>query len=347
MAKAVSMEAVQINAAAHLGFLTNIETLLREGRFTSTYKFALLLSLANIAVEQGSDSGEALDVDLNGVARQYIALYWNMARPYPLIGDLLKQNREQRKPARMITLIGQQARQSINSYRRFRKYQSERDALVSSTRVTLARDVLYRLQTIGGRSGAASQRFLYDHPPTAAECARLTHITLKPGVCACLRRLHGVIVSMVQSRWALWVRQNNPSLHEDGQLETFLFGANRTAVSEYAQRLYDLQDRRCFYSGNRLTGPRSAEVDHFIPWARYPCDSPFNLVLSSRAENNRMRDMLKPLGMRQRWEQRNESDFDRLVAPETEGGFGASASDRELVRAVAGWLYGNALRRTG
>jgi len=30
------------------------------------------------------------------------------------------------------------------------------------------------------------------------------------------------------------------------------------------------------------------------------------LVLSSRAENNRMRDMLKPLGMRQRWEQRRQ-----------------------------------------
>jgi len=38
----------------------------------------------------------------------------------------------------------------------------------------------------------------------------------------------------------------------------------------------------------------------------------------------------------QRWEQRNDSDFDRLVAPEREGGFGASASDLELVRAVAG-----------
>ena len=41
----------------HLTFLTNLETLLRTGRFTSTYKFALLLSMANLAVEQGNDSG--------------------------------------------------------------------------------------------------------------------------------------------------------------------------------------------------------------------------------------------------------------------------------------------------
>ena len=64
MAKATSMGAVPVHAAAHLAFLTNMETLLREGLFTSTYKFALLLSLANIAVEQGSDSGEALNVEL-------------------------------------------------------------------------------------------------------------------------------------------------------------------------------------------------------------------------------------------------------------------------------------------
>jgi len=104
----------------HLAFLTNLETLLRTGRFTSTYKFALLLSLANLAVEQGTDSGAPLTISMDDVARQYIALYWNMARPYPLIHAVLKQNREAAKPARMITLIGEQARQSASSYRRFR-----------------------------------------------------------------------------------------------------------------------------------------------------------------------------------------------------------------------------------
>lgn len=183
-------------------------------------------------------------------------------------------------------------------------------------------------------------RFLYDHPPTAAECARLTHLTLKPGVSACLRRLHGVIVSMVQSRWALWVRQNNRSLQQDSLLEAFLFGANRTAVSVYAERFWHLQDRRCFYSGDRLPSPRSGEVDHFIPWSRYPCDSPFNLVLASKRENQRLRDALKPAAMRQRWERRNDTHLSALVAPEREGGFGAGEQERELVRALAGWVYG-------
>ena len=41
-------------------------------------------------------------------------------------------------------------------------------------------------------------------------------------------------------------------------------------------------------------------MDHFIPWSRYPCDSPFNLVLASKRENQRLRDALKPAAMRRR-----------------------------------------------
>jgi len=76
-----------------------------------------------------------------------------------------------------------------------------------------------------------------------------------------------------------------------------------------------------------------------IPWARYPFDSPFNLVLASRKENNRMRDELKPEALRQRWLTRNEAHVDLLVAPEPEG-FGSDEADRETAKAVAGWVYG-------
>ena len=36
-------------------FLENFQTLLSEGQFTSTYKFALLVALADIAVESPVD----------------------------------------------------------------------------------------------------------------------------------------------------------------------------------------------------------------------------------------------------------------------------------------------------
>jgi hypothetical protein len=330
-----------LSAEDHLGFLGRLERLLSAGRFTGTYKFALLLSLSNIAVEKGDDSGRPMRVDLDDVARQFIALYWNVARPYPRLNVVLKQNREASKPSRMITLIGEQARHSESRYRRWREYQGDMQGLVRDTRRTMARDVLYRLQVVGTQRGERSQPFLYDHPPTAAECARLREIELKPGVAASMRRLHGVIVSMVQARWALWVRENNEQLGPDRQLESFLFGPTRTAVSVYAERLHRLQGGRCFYTNQRLSlaGPNAGEVDHFIPWARYPFDSPFNLVLASRKENNRMRDELKPEVLRQRWLARNEHYASVLTGPEPNG-FGAPEGEQESVRVIAEWVYG-------
>jgi hypothetical protein len=328
-------------AETQLELLAKVERLLSEGRFTSTYKFALLIALTNIAVEQGDDSGDALEVDLDDVARQYLALYWNMARPYPRVNAILKQNREATKPSKMITLLKDAAVEAPSNYRRLQAYRVANDALIRETRRTLAKDVLYRLQSIGA-SGKAGERFLYDHPETASGCASLKHITLKPGVAACLRRLRGVIVAIVQARWALWVRESNERLGADRELEAFLFGTDRSAVSVYAERFFELQSGRCFYSGDKLASPKAGEVDHFIPWARYPFDSPFNLVLASRKVNNELRDSLKPAEWRTRWIARNTKHFIQLTEAEPHG-FGAAPEDREHSERIAAWIYG----RTG
>ena len=47
-------------AEEQLKFLTNLQRLLAEGQFVATYKYALLLALADIAVESGDDSGNPL-----------------------------------------------------------------------------------------------------------------------------------------------------------------------------------------------------------------------------------------------------------------------------------------------
>ncbi len=324
-------------AESQLAFLAKVERLLAEGRFTSTYKFALLIALTNIAVEQGDDSGDSLEVDLDDVARQFLALYWNMARPYPRIHAILKQNREAAKPSRMITLLKNEVTIGSSSYTRLRIHRASRGALVGETRRTLAKDVLYRLQALGTK-GADGETFLYDHPPTAAGCASLRHIVLKPGVATCLRRLRGVIVAIVQARWALWVRENNASLAADRELESFLFGASRTNVTLFAERFYELQNGRCLYTGDKLASPKTSEVDHFIPWSRYPFDSPFNLALTSRKLNNKLRDSLKPIEYRANWLARNRKFASVLTAPVPQG-FGAAYEDAATARAISEWLY--------
>jgi hypothetical protein len=147
-----------------------------------------------------------------------------------------------------------------------------------------------------------------------------------------------VIVALVQARWARWIRENNEKLAADRELEEFLFGASRSNVAVYAERFYELQSGRCFYSGDKLAKPNAGEVDHFIPWARYPFDSPFNLVLASRKINNSLRDQLKPLDWRDRWLQRNETAFSLLTASPP-AGFGALIGDRVTAHLIARWAY--------
>ena len=162
-------------AQEQLDFLAKVERLLAEGRFTSTYKLALLIALTNIAVEQGDDSGNPLEIDLDDVARQFLALYWNMARPYPRVNAILKQNREAAKPSRMITLLKSEVQVGGSSYARLRIHRASRDSLISEAKRILSKDVLYCLQSLG-TSGADGEPFLYDYPPTRAGCAALRHI---------------------------------------------------------------------------------------------------------------------------------------------------------------------------
>jgi hypothetical protein len=62
-------------AEFQLNFLAKVERLLATGSFTATYKFALLIALANLAVELGDDSGRPLRLDLDDVAREFTRLY--------------------------------------------------------------------------------------------------------------------------------------------------------------------------------------------------------------------------------------------------------------------------------
>jgi hypothetical protein len=56
-------------------FLVNLQRLLDEGLFVASYKFALLLSLADLSVEKGDDSGSPLTISTNEIAEKFIQYY--------------------------------------------------------------------------------------------------------------------------------------------------------------------------------------------------------------------------------------------------------------------------------
>src|SRR4051794_37510775 len=76
-------------------FLLYVQRLLVEGSFVATYKHALLLSIADICVERGDDSGGRLKVTTGELAEKFISYYWRQALPYHPAGrpgEVLKQN---------------------------------------------------------------------------------------------------------------------------------------------------------------------------------------------------------------------------------------------------------------
>ncbi|MEM5314284.1 hypothetical protein [Paraburkholderia sp. JHI869] len=70
------------SAEAQLSFLTRFQRLFAEGDFTATYKFALLISLADLAVEIGADDGAELTLTKRQIAERFVQLYWRHATPY-------------------------------------------------------------------------------------------------------------------------------------------------------------------------------------------------------------------------------------------------------------------------
>ena len=52
------------SAQEQISFILKLQRLFSEGEFSATYKFALLLTLAELAVEYGDDSGAALSLPM-------------------------------------------------------------------------------------------------------------------------------------------------------------------------------------------------------------------------------------------------------------------------------------------
>jgi hypothetical protein len=70
-----------------INFLSNVQRLLAETKITATYKYALLLALAEIAVEYGDDSGTPLAINTALIAEKFIHFYWRQAIPYVPAGQ--------------------------------------------------------------------------------------------------------------------------------------------------------------------------------------------------------------------------------------------------------------------
>ncbi|TKC98174.1 HNH endonuclease [Polyangium fumosum] len=313
-------------------FLLQLQTLLAQGGFVATYKFALLLALADISVEKGDDSGASMRVSIEAIAEKFVDYYWRQAMPYQGLGAkkaaVLRQNTD--RQAAIIRAIEEIRSRCEGSLPRARNDRRTWQSLLAKVKRTIKEQPLLKLQTIGGRQ----LEFLYANTVVADA------IELKPGVAFCLRRYHELIQDLVRGAWVRFVRglrENQPLLGQTVDLDEFLFGSERADLSVARPVLLDFQEGRCFYCEGVLQS--RGEVDHFVPWSLYPVDLGHNFVLAHASCNAAKKDRLAAYEHLHRWCDRNVEQGKELGAAFDEVGF---LHDLQASWRVTSWAYGQA-----
>jgi hypothetical protein len=320
-----------------LRFLKELQRILQEGRFTATYKFALVHALADLSVEMGEDTGDELDLPVIAIARRFTELYWRQVAPWPgrEQTDVLAQNR-----GRQATVVRVVKEARVTYGDRIDRLRAEADAwddLTNRVRNTVREMPLLKLQTVGEES----REFLYENR-IEGRGDRAT-ITLEPGIAYCFRRFHPLVVELAQGGWARFVRRENAELiGQRTDLREFLFGAPRANLEAVRKPLVELQNGGCFYCGRALGS--AVEVDHFVPWSRYPVDLGHNFVAVHDHCNRAKADHLSAEEHLARWVEWQEDrgyDLDQAFA------HAGIPHDRQASLRITRWAYTQVEERQG
>lgn len=315
-------------------FLVNLQRLLDEGSFVASYKFALLLALADLSIEHGDDSGAPLAVSTHAIAEKFVQYYWKQAMPYPspVRPRVLQQNTG--KQAAIVNAVCAARAAHAESLPSAMRDRAAWQRLVSRVAGIIAVMPLWKLQTVGRER----LDFLYANTGDAGA------VRLRPGVAYCFRKFHALISDLVRGAWLRYVRQQNLDvIGETADLNEFLFGSERNSLVVVRPILMDLQGGRCFYCRAGMT-TGTAHVDHFVAWARYPTDLGHNFVLADARCNGKKRDRLPAYEHLAAWTERNAKYGSQLTDALQQRGVVAelAASNR-----VAEWAYAQTEAVTG
>lgn len=286
------------NDRGALEFGERLVALLDGGRFTTTYKFAVMLALVDECQAGVDETGRPPTV-LSGkaIGRRVFALYWPQARPlggrrvrHSTVRNDIVEKIERRKrdlgldPGVPLAVARQRHEQAISDL--------EREVVVTVIRMPLA-----KLQRFGWGGESVEQRFIYEFGwPDEVAASRVEAadfddgLQLRSGVGSWLVSMAGLIRPLVRQRWASFVAERNVDHLGEAQLDAFLFGAERRSLTAVRGPLLDVQEGACFYCREPVAG--RPEVDHFVPWAKHPDDGLDNLVAAHASCNNRKRDAL-------------------------------------------------------
>jgi hypothetical protein len=322
------------SAQSQLAFLRDVQAVLEDGQFVATYKFALLIALADIAVESGSDDDAPCRIGLEAIAAKFVEYYWQQAGPYAgaVRAEVLLQNTG--RQASVVSLLAEERRRGASTLAQLRADPRRWRSILSRVARTIRDQPLYRLQVVAGRP----RPFLYLHDDDPSG------IVLLPGVAHHLRRFHPLVTGLARDRWMGQIRRIPANLYAIGQtqdLELFLFGTDRLPIGRHLPLLRKHQRGFCLYCGGRLN-EGDAHVDHFVPWSLHRFDALPNLVAAHAHCNLDKRDMLAAEDHLERWVERNATLAGAGDGSRSIGSEDPFVSGRDTAIRIAGWAYGRA-----
>jgi hypothetical protein len=319
------------NGALALG--QRVLAILDTGSFTTSYKYATLLALIDEVVEGVDESGEPPSVvHAARLGERVLRRYWPHARPFSEAGHLRQSSQPVTKPDLVAKIDACRTRlelaSSVTLELASSQYPNEMADLRDVVLNTVVRWPIPLLQRLGTGAGVIEDRFLFDYRWTAGLSGASGRqdfdgrMWLRPGVGRHLVRLAGLLRPIVEREWTRFVAERNKGTIDELRLERFLFGAERANLGRLRPPLVLAQSGACYYCGGPLRA--SVEVDHFLPWSRWPDDALDNLVAAHRGCNNSKRDALASVEHVGRWARRFDAS-----SPEW------SAVDR--LATVTGW----------
>lgn len=305
-------------------FLRQFQELLAEGGFVATYKFALMQALADLSVEHEAARDGSLRLHVEQLAEKFVEYYWNQARPFH--DKVLRQNTKGQ--AEVLSRIQEYRTLADGSLGRLRADPAAWRKLVRRIGAIIIKMPLWKLQTVGNRKN----EFLYRESEYQDRSIRLL-----PGVPGAFRAFHPMLTSMIRGGWMSQIHRisaNQEVLGAEAELEGFLFGTDRRSLERFTAVLREHQSGECFYCSRRVSG--TGDLDHFIPWSRYPLDLGHNFVYAHKGCNNAKRDHLAAVSHLEHWRVQNLDEGNRLARVFDEAGL---SNDLERSLLIARWAY--------
>ncbi|WP_100644071.1 HNH endonuclease [Alteromonas facilis] len=315
-------------------FISYIQRLLKEGDFTSTYKFAFLHALADICIEQKLGLNDArLKVSLSDIAERIISLYWQHSQPFfaKKVGNEFVLLQNHGKQAKLVSELQTLRQLGIKNFSQA-KSSSHWHQLYLTTIKTLKDGPLWRLQILSKEEDC----FLYPH------IKNRNYIELNSGIAHCFRLFHDIVITLARLGWINKISNiasNQKVIGRSGELNDFLFGSSRNSLLPAKNVLMEIQKNLCFYCKKPLR--ESPEVDHFIPFSQYSNDLGHNFVLTHKICNHNKRDYLAAPEHRSNWEEQNLVKHEKTIVTSLSSFYECNA-ERSIL--IADWAYNMAYR---